>query len=1166
MASTVPTLDENLRAALERTVRRAREVAEAGARAALEALAVHEPRPFAHLRHSERDLRVRLRARARQLGDPRKTNGACAIEHLVAECAYEHWHRMLFARFLAENDLLVHPEIGAPVTLDECAALAAEEGAPNGWALASRYAARMLPQIFRPDAPVLEVMFAPEHRAALERLLEGLPAAVFTARDSLGWVYQFWQASQKDAVNAQGVKIGADELPAVTQLFTEPYMVRFLLHNTLGAWWAGRVLAAQPELARTAADEETLRRACALDGYAWTYLRFVRDEATGAWRPAAGTFDRWPACARELRVLDPCCGSGHFLVEAFEVLVRLRMAEEGCDAAAACAAVLRDNLFGLDLDARVTEIAAFALALAAWTFPGAGGARPLPELHLACSGVAPRAPKDAWLALAGDDARLRGALARLHDLFAQAPLLGSLLDPRRMGATAEAPADLFDASFEAVRPLLEARLREEDARDERGAARREQGVAAQGMAKAAALLAGSYTLVATNVPYLARGKQCPALRAFCEENYPDAKQDLATVFLERCRALASPGGACALVLPQNWLFLRSYRKLRQRLLGEATWHVVARLGPGAFATITGEVVKAILLGLSAGAPSETHAFAGLDVEAERTPAAKAAALRAAPPRVLSQAAQRQNPDARILLQERWTGPLLAAYASALQGVSPADLPRYGRMFWELPRVGEPWTFWQGSPSRTQLYDGKSKVLNMGPAFRAAVQRGAAYVRGERAWGKPALVINAIGELPVSISTGHPNDTNIAVLLPHDPANLPALWCYCSSPEYARAVREIDQKLNVTNATLVQVPFDLARWQAEAAARYPQGLPAPYSDDPTQWLFHGHPMPCAFGPAEAPPWPHPHAPPRGEVTPEGALLALQVAVARLCGYRWPAEDDQGIALSEEARAWVERARALDSLADRDGIVCLPAVRGEQPAARRLETLLQRAFGPVWSVDLQDRLLAAVGCAGWTLERWLRDRFFAQHCKLFGQRPFVWHIWDGLHQGGFGALVLYHRLDRKRLEALTFDVLGDWIRRQTHALGRGEDGAAQRVDAARALQDKLRRILEGEPPCDIFVRWKPLHEQPIGWEPDLDDGVRVNIRPFLLVGDVGNKGAGVLRHRPNIKWSTDRGVDPPEAPWYDLGPSYGLRQGARVNDHHLTNQAKRAARRRHREDAS
>src|SRR5690606_13414118 len=146
------------------------------------------------------------------------------------------------------------------------------------------------------------------------------------------------------AVNKSEEKIGADELPAVTQLFTEDYMVEFLLHNTLGAWWAGKVLAANPELAKSAEDEDELRAACAVGDVRWRYLRFVREKGE-LWRPAAGVFPHWPKTAAEIRVLDPCCGSGHFLVCALPILMPMRIVEEGLSAQDACDAVLRDNLF-----------------------------------------------------------------------------------------------------------------------------------------------------------------------------------------------------------------------------------------------------------------------------------------------------------------------------------------------------------------------------------------------------------------------------------------------------------------------------------------------------------------------------------------------------------------------------------------------------------------------------------------------------------------------------------------------------------------------------------------------------------------------------------------------------------------------------------------------------
>ena len=96
----------------------------------------------------------------------------------------------------------------------------------------------------------------------------------------------------------------------------------------------------------------------------WKYLRFI--QADGKWTPAAGTFDGWPTTTKELKCLDPCMGSGHFVVAMFERLVSLRMAEQGLEVAESASEVIRDNLFGLEIDPRCTQIGAFNLALAAW--------------------------------------------------------------------------------------------------------------------------------------------------------------------------------------------------------------------------------------------------------------------------------------------------------------------------------------------------------------------------------------------------------------------------------------------------------------------------------------------------------------------------------------------------------------------------------------------------------------------------------------------------------------------------------------------------------------------------------------------------------------------------------------------------------------------------------
>ncbi|HDM75050.1 MAG TPA: hypothetical protein ENG51_01100, partial [Deltaproteobacteria bacterium] len=213
-----------------------------------------------------------------------------------------------------------------------------------------------------------------------------------------------------------------------------------------------------------------------------------------------------------------------------------------------------------------------------------------------------------------------------------------------------------------------------------------------------------------------------------------------------------------------------------------------------------------------------------------------------------------------------------------------------------------------------------------------------------------------------------------------------------------------------------------------------------------------------------------------------------------------------------------------------------------------------------------LILATGVNAPNLDDWLRDHFFEQHCKLFCHRPFIWHIWDGRRRDGFHVLVNYHKLaagngkGRQLLENLTYSYLGDWITRQKEGVKRGEGGAEDRLAAALELQKRLIAIIEGEPPFDIFIRWKPIEDQPIGWEPDINGGVRLNIRPFMAQ-DIpgGRKGAGILRWKPNIKWNKDRGKEPyrpqEQYPWFWKDGEF---TGNRVNDIHLSINDKQKAR--------
>ncbi|MET4841514.1 Eco57I restriction-modification methylase domain-containing protein [Bradyrhizobium japonicum] len=1200
-------LDREVRKTLGTAVRKARIVAEDGARKALTELGVEDAKRPEGLSSAQADLRNRLRAHARSLGDITQSDGSIMANRLVREIAYEHWHRALFARFLAENNLLIDPEHKLAVSLSDLEDIAKEEGC-DLVELAAGWAEPMLPQIFRKDDPVLTLVLPPETKAGVTEIVKGLPSAVFAADDSLGWVYQFWQADEKDQINESGVKIGADELPAVTQLFTEDYMVLFLLENTLGAWWAGKMLSNDPELAASAESEEELREKTSPPGYLWRYLRFVREPrngetyetATGPWGPAAGVFEKWPKAAKDITVLDPCSGSGHFLVFTLPILVAFRRVEEKFDERAAVKSVLAENLFGLEIDPRCTQIAAFALALASWK--RLGGPEPLPRLNLACSGLAIGLGKAEFLKLAeraaeaegwtskpdllGADrtplgeravARLRGGFEQLYDLFEKAPYLGSLIEPRQ--AISGDFGTLFEEGSEDLQGLLQKVL---DSRDTNHEAR-EVAVAAQGVAKAAELLGRQFTLVATNVPYLGRGDQGDELKSFADRNYSEARSDLATIFLDRSRKWSAAHGAIAVVTPHNWWFLASYRKFRRTIVSKVDLRGIVSLGRDAWQSFGQRGPYAALNILSSVATGTGRYFAS-DALSDYPIEAKLHTISVGKLSLVSQAEVQADTDVRITLGNTSRDTGLRDRATRYNGIATGDYPRFARGIWEVDRISNPWIPLQTSTGETKSYAGRSELLRWtdGEFQRFVKERldgnEGAWIRGQESWGKRGVLISGMESLAASIYDGEKFSNTATAIILDDENELLPFWCYVGEEEYRTNVRKLNKKTSVTDDSFIKVPFDLVHWRRVAAERYPNGLPKPHSNDPTQWLFDGHPR-GSVDPNVAPDRSiNPRLATPHRVRPGMAERPLQVAVARLLGYRWPRQTGSSFmdcpAVSEPDE--VDRSGLTDS----DGIVSLPALAGEADAATRLRDLIRAAWGPDYGEDTIRALLVAEEATATDLSTWLVDEFFDGHCKLFHQTPFIWHVWDGV-RGGFSALVNYHRLcegngaGRRLLEKLRDSYLGEWIAAQRRALAAGEVGGEQRLIAAEHLRSELTKIIEGDPPYDIFVRWKPLFRQPIGWEPDIGDGVRLNIRPFLAAKPkiTGRKDACILRVTPRVKKhaGADRGAEPhrekEDFPWFwaedddvakeDFAGGTQFR-GRRYNDFHYTRAFKQRAR--------
>lgn len=386
---------------------------------------------------------------------------------------------------------------------------------------------------------------------------------------------------------------------------------------------------------------------------------------------------------------------------------------------------------------------------------------------------------------------------------------------------------------------------------------------------------------------------------------------------------------------------------------------LARLDTGAFDAIGGEVVNVALYCATAATPAPSHSFAGIDASTGNV-AAKASTLRSGNVKVLGQAAQVKSPDSRILLDAQSGISLLSLRADSRYGLRTGRPRAAGAVLVESS-IPEKWRFFQGTVDATCPYGGRGTRLPFWEDDRGALRELARPAsRASRAprglLGPFSYRSQSYGWSPGNTYyTGDVFDNGTAVVWSREDANISRRCLHSVGVrEFAAEVGKIDRSIKVTNQTLLKVPFDAARWHGEAAKLFPQGLPAPHSSDCRQWLFDGD--------------------------PRHGTDVLQVAVGRLLGARWPRQTGAVVRGCPPAPA--------DGLADHeddDGIVCLAPLKGEQSAADRLSALLGTVYAKEWRAAKLDSLLDVVGHRGGTLDDWLRDSFFAQHCDLFETAP-------------------------------------------------------------------------------------------------------------------------------------------------------------------------------------
>lgn len=353
----------------------------------------------------------------------------------------------------------------------------------------------------------------------------------------IGWLYQYYNTEPKDKVFAdlkKNIKISAQAIPAATQLFTPDWIVRYMVENSLGRLWAeghGKPDDADWKYYLDEAEQEDPVKA---------ELEKIRAEYKNI-QP------------ENIKIIDPCMGSGHILVYAFDVLIDIYRSC-GWGERDAAKSILRNNLYGLDIDRRAYQLAYFAVMMKARQY----------NRRICSPENQPNLANFADV-MGADTDMLSGSIRRFAEQFAFADTYGSLM-------TVTAPADI-DTAFSDFMPTIGLNMRQFDM-----------------MMKIYKILSQKYDVVCTNPPYMGGSGMNAKLSEFVKSKFPDSKSDLFACFIEKCGQLAKPHGFYAMITQHAFMFLSSYENLRRKLMLKTTVNM-AHLGARAFDEIGGEVVQ-----------------------------------------------------------------------------------------------------------------------------------------------------------------------------------------------------------------------------------------------------------------------------------------------------------------------------------------------------------------------------------------------------------------------------------------------------------------------------------------------------------------------------------------------------------------------------------------------
>lgn len=966
----------------------------------------------------------------------------------------------------------------------------------------------------------------------------------------IGWLYQYYNTEPKNAAFAKNGKITKDELPAVTQLFTPDWIVRYMVENSLGRLFIDKrknegVFAdgrGMDEMTWDEAEEKRIANEEFIAGQmGWKYYLPEAKQTRGVGQQLQEIQQESEyKDVRDIKVIDPCMGSGHILVYAFDVLMQL-YEDAGYSQRDAAQSILQNNLSGLDIDDRAAQLAYFAVMMKARQY----------DRRIFSRGIQPHV-----YAIAESN----GVDVHTLDYFTNG-------DPKLKSAMNSILHDLRDAkeygSILTVAPVDFAALyaRMEEVENDISFHREATLSTIPPLIRVAEVLARQYDVVVTNPPYMGSSNMSAKLSEFVKKHYPDSKADLFAVFIERCGQMTAKNRYQAMITQHAWMFIGSYEALRRGIYNNSFVSLI-HFGIKAFEEIGNDVVQTCSFVLRCNNLREYQTKFVRLVDCKDFHEKEEAFL-SGKHQIISCVSDYENIPgvplaywvSRRFIQNFHNADFIEKYGTLTgsQNIT-GDNEKYLRCFWEVSgsSINNRWRFYAKGGDYRQYYGNLTFVVDWSDSARNFYSTNkTSNLLSEEFWYKPGITYSAITSrgtgfryLPEGciFDKGGPSinlRNNIPEILALLNTNVAKYYFWVFNPSINLQVKDIKNfPIILSNNRVVK---DMAIANLGLCKK-------DWDSFETSWNFTTHPLTKVRKQSKSPSsleacfciWDRtcsehfeelreneekinqifndiygltgevPYDVEERDVTVRHADLQRDIksllSYAVGCMFGRYSLDVEGLAYA--GGEWDE-SKYQTFIPDKDGILPITDEEYlEDDIVSRLCDWLKTVYGADTLEENLDFIAKALDGRGSSSREIIRNYFlkdfFKDHCQAYsvtgsGKRPIYW-LFDSGKQNGFKALIYLHRYTPDTIGNLRVDYLHKMQRVYESEINRMQDMIdhstnAREVAASTKRKEKLQKQLKECRDYDEMIAHLALSRI----ELDLDDGVKVNYEKIQTASD-------------------------------------------------------------------